>query len=109
MIDNYNQEYDKTGENLAFLMSQEDADMVEKGLRLPIYVAPNNQIFPNPTEAREGRLLAERPNLPYRGYPIKVVPYALPLNEGGYIIFGADEAEFRIAFRNIFNSTREIS
>jgi len=107
MIDNYNQEYDKTGENLAFLMSQEDADMVEKGLRLPIYVAPNNQIFPNPTEAREGRLLAERPNLPYRGYPIKVVPYALPLNEGGYIIFGADEAEFRIAFQNIFNSIRE--
>jgi hypothetical protein len=35
------------------------------------------------------------------------VPYALPLNEGGYIIFGADEAEFRIAFQNIFNSIRE--
>lgn len=107
MIDNHNPEYDLASEPYNILMSKEDAALLAKAQRLPLYVAENGQQVPMATETREQKLEFGQTNLQHRGYSVVVVPYAKSLNNGGWIIFGPDISEFRIGFQNIFTYSRE--
>ena len=106
MIDHYNPEYEVADEELAFLVSKEDASLIAKGLRIPVYVTDKGQLIPMATETRESRTVETQGAIQYRGYPIVVVPYAKSLNKGGFIIFGADKAEYRIAIQTLFSYNR---
>jgi hypothetical protein len=106
MIDHYNPEYEVADDELAFLVSKEDASLIAKGLRIPVYVTDKGQIIPMATETRESRTVETQGAIQYRGYPIVVVPYAKSLNKGGFIIFGADKAEYRIAIQTLFSYNR---
>jgi len=106
MIDHYNPEYEVADEELAFLVSKEDASLIAKGLRIPVYVTDKGQLIPMATETRESRAVETQGAIQYRGYPIVVVPYAKSLNKGGFIIFGADKAEYRIAIQTLFSYNR---
>lgn len=106
MIDHYNPEYEVADDELAFLVSKEDASLIAKGLRIPVYVTDKGQLIPMATETRESRTVETQGAIQYRGYPIVVVPYAKSLNKGGFIIFGADKAEYRIAIQTLFSYNR---
>jgi len=106
MIDHYNPEYEVADEELAFLVSKEDASLIAKGLRILVYVTDKGQLIPMATETRESRTVETQGAIQYRGYPIVVVPYAKSLNKGGFIIFGADKAEYRIAIQTLFSYNR---
>lgn len=106
-IDNHNPEYELNAEPYAILMSKEDAAMLAKAQRLPLYISENGEAMPFGTETRDNKLEYGQTNLQHRGYPVLVVPYAKSLNNGGWIIFGPDTAEFRIGIQNIFSFNRE--
>lgn len=107
MVDNYNPEYDITSETQVFLMSKEDAAMIARAQRLPLYVTEDGEVLPMATETRERKLEFGQTNLQHRGYSIITVPYANSLNNGGWIIFGPDTTEFRVGIQNIFSYTRQ--
>jgi len=106
MVDFHNPEYDITSETYNFIMSREDASMYAKGQRLPLYIAENGQVLPFGTETRESRIENGQNALQHRGFNILVAPYAKSLNNGGYMIFGPDTAEFRIGIQNLFSYSR---
>lgn len=107
MVDSYNPEYDITSETQVFLMSKEDAALIARAQRLPLYVTESGEVLPMATETREQKLEFGQTNLQHRGYSIITVPYANSLNNGGWIIFGPDTTEFRVGIQNIFSYTRQ--